>query len=88
MNLVESLSWTMYDYTAVCTEASLIAYMDEKNCDYLVLDRADEYLERDFSARFVGGLKADQPATLYKFLGPDAEVPFVPVATAESGVGE
>ena len=88
MNLVESLSWTMYDYTAVCTEASLIAYMDEKNCDYLVLDRADEYLERDFSARFEGGLKADQPATLYKFLGPDAEVPFVPVATAESGVGE
>ena len=47
MNLVESLNWTLYEYPAVCTDASLIAYMEEKNCDYLVLDRADDYLERN-----------------------------------------
>ena len=76
----------MYDYTAVCTDASLVAYMEEKNCDYLVLDRADDYLERDFSARFEGGIRADQPATLYRFMGADAPYAFVPVVTVESGV--
>lgn len=86
MNLVESLNWTMYDYTAVCTDASLVAYMEEKNCDYLVLDRADDYLERDFSARFEGGIRADQPATLYRFMGADSPYAFVPVVTVESGV--
>ena len=86
MNLVESLNWTMYDYKAVCTDVSLVAYMEEKNCDYLVLDRADDYLARDFSARFEGGLRADQPATLYRFMGAQAEYAFVPVVTVESGV--
>ena len=86
MNLVESLNWTLYEYPAVCTDASLIAYMEEKNCDYLVLDRADDYLEREFSDVFEGGIQADQPATLYQFMGRDAAYPFVPVVTAESGV--
>ena len=86
MNLVESLNWTLYEYPAVCTNASLIAYMEEKNCDYLVLDRADDYLEREFSDVFEGGIQADQPATLYQFMGRGAAYPFVPVVTAESGV--
>ena len=85
MNLVESLNWDLYEHEAVCSVNSLIAYMEEKNCDYLVLDRADDYLERDFSDRFEGGITAGQPATLYKFMGRDAEHAFVPVAVAESG---
>lgn len=86
MNLVESLNWDLYEHEAVCSVNSLEAYMEEKNCDYLVLDRADDYLERDFSARFEGGITAGQPATLYRFMGSDAEYAFVPVAVAESGV--
>ena len=86
MNLVESLNWELYDYQAVCSANSLEAYMEEKGCTYLVLDRADDYLERDFSDRFQGGITAGQSATLYRFMGRDAEYPFVPVAVAESGV--
>lgn len=86
MNLVESLNWDLYEHEAVCSVNSLAAYMEEKNCDYLVLDRADEYLERDFSDRFEGGITAGQPATLYRFMGRDAVYAFVPVAVAESGV--
>lgn len=86
MNLVESLNWTLYDSAAVCTDVSLMAYMEEKNCQYLVLDRADDYLARDFSDCFEGGITADQPATLYRFMGRDAPYPFVPVVTVESGV--
>lgn len=88
MNLVESLNWDLYDYQAVCSANSLEAYMEEKGCTYLVLDRADDYLERDFSDRFQGGITAGQPATLYRFMGRDAEYPFVPVAVAESGVSQ
>mgnify|MGYP000739016710 CR=1 FL=1 len=58
MNLVESLNWTLYDFEAVCTADSLTAYMEEKQIDYLLIDRADDYLEREFSSRFEGGLKA------------------------------
>ena len=86
MNLVESLNWTLYEHEAVCSVTSLEAYMEEKSCTYLVLDRADDYLARDFSDRFEGGLTADQPATLYRFAGRDAEYAFVPVVTVESGV--
>lgn len=86
MNLVESLNWDLYEHEAVCSVNSLEAYMEEKGCTYLVLDRADDYLERDFSDRFEGGITADQPATLYKFMGRDAAYSFVPVAVAESGV--
>ena len=46
MNLVESLNWTLYDFEAVCTADSLTAYMEEKQIDYLLIDRADDYLER------------------------------------------
>lgn len=88
MNLVESLNWELYDYQAVCSVNSLEAYMEEKGCTYLVLDRADDYLERDFSDRFQGGITAGQPATLYRFMGRDAEYAFVPVAVAESGVSQ
>lgn len=88
MNLVESLNWELYDYQAVCSVNSLEAYMEEKGCTYLVLDRADDYLERDFSDRFHGGITAGQPATLYRFMGRDAEYAFVPVAVAESGVSQ
>ena len=83
MNLVESENWTLYDYKAVCTPDALVAYLEEKDCDYLLIDRADDYLERDFSSLFEGGLTADMPATLYRF-DPDAATPFTPVAVAES----
>lgn len=83
MNLVESENWTLYDYKAVCTPPALVAYLQEKGCDYLLIDRADGYLERSFSPLFAGGLTADMPMTLYAF-DPDADVPFTPVATAES----
>ena len=86
MNLVESLNWTLYEHEAVCSVTSLEAYMEEKSCTYLVLDRADDYLARDFSDRFEGGIAADQPATLYRFAGRDAQYAFVPVVTVESGV--
>lgn len=86
MNLVESLNWQTYDFQAVCTVDSLTAYLAEKDCDYLLIDRADDYLERDFSDRFAGGLTADMPATLYRFDGAGAAQPFTPVAVAESGV--
>ena len=83
MNLVESENWTLYDYKAVCTPPALVAYLQEKGCDYLLIDRADDYLERSFSPLFEGGLTADMPMTLYRFT-PDAAVPFTPVAVAES----
>ncbi len=83
MNLVESENWTLYDYKAVCTPDALVAYLEEKGCNYLLIDRADDYLERDFSDLFEGGLTADMPATLYRF-DPDAATPFTPVAVAES----
>lgn len=86
MNLVESENWTLYDYKAVCVADTLVAYMAEKNCDYLLLDRSDAYLEREFSRVFEGGLLEDMPATLYHFEGEDAEMPFTIAAVAESGV--
>ena len=51
-----------------------------------LIDRADDYLEREFSPYFEGGLTADMPATLYHFEGTDAAVPFTLAAVAESGV--
>lgn len=86
MNLVESENWTLYDYKAVCVPDTLVAYMAEKDCDYLLIDRADDYLQREFSPLFEGGLTADMPATLYHFEGEDAEVPFTVAAVAESEV--
>ena len=86
MNLVESENWTLYDYKAVCVPATLVAYMQEKDCDYLLIDRADDYLQREFSPYFEGGLTADMPATLYHFEGADAAVPFTLAAVEESGV--
>ena len=49
--------------------------MEEKQIDYLLIDRADDYLEREFSSRFEGGLKANMPATLYRFEGPASRSP-------------
>ena len=86
MNLVESENWTLYDYKAVCVPDTLVAYMAEKDCDYILIDRADDYLEREFSSRFEGGLKANMPATLYRFEGRSKPIAFTPVAVAESGV--
>ena len=86
MNLVESENWTLYDYKAVCVPATLVAYMQEKDCDYLLIDRADDYLQREFSPYFEGGLTADMSATPYHFEGADAAVPFTLAAVAESGV--
>ena len=86
MNLVESENWTLYDYKAVCVPQTLVAYMAEKNCDYLLIDRADDYLQREFSPLFEGGLTNDMPATLYHFEGADAELPFTVAAVAESEV--
>ena len=86
MNLVESENWTLYDYKAVCVPETLVAYMAEKDCDYLLIDRADDYLQREFSPLFEGGLTADMPATLYHFEGPDAGVPFTVAVTTESEV--
>lgn len=86
MNLVESENWTLYDYKAVCVPDTLVAYMAEKDCEYLLIDRADDYLQREFSPLFEGGLTNDMPATLYHFEGEDAEVPFTVAAVAESEV--
>ena len=86
MNLVESENWTLYDYKAVCVPDTLVAYMAEKDCDYILIDRADNYLQREFSPLFEGGLTNDMPATLYHFEGADAAVPFTLAAVAESGV--
>lgn len=86
MNLVESENWTLYDYKAVCVPDTLVAYMAEKDCDYLLIDRADDYLQREFSPLFEGGLTNDMPATLYHFEGEDAEVPFTVAVVAESEV--
>ena len=86
MNLVESENWTLYDYKAVCVPDTLVAYMAEKDCDYILIDRAYDYLQREFSPLFEGGLTNDMPATLYHFEGADAAVPFTLAAVAESGV--
>lgn len=86
MNLVESENWTLYDYKAVCVPDTLVAYMAEKDCDYILIDRADDYLQREFSPLFEGGLTNDMPATLYHFEDADAAVPFTRAAVAESGV--
>ena len=86
MNLVESENWTLYDYKAVCVPDTLVAYMAEKDCDYILIDRADDYLQREFSPLFQGGLTNDMPATLYHFEGAAADVPFTLAAVAESGV--
>lgn len=86
MNLVESENWTLYDYKAVCVPDTLVAYMAEKDCDYILIDRADDYLQREFSPLFEGGLTNDMPATLYHFEGADTAVPFTLAAVAESVV--
>ena len=86
MNLVESENWTLYDYKAVCVPDTLVAYMAEKDCDYILIDGADDYLQREFSPLFEGGLTNDMPATLYHFEGAAADVPFTLAAVAESGV--
>lgn len=86
MNLVESENWTLYDYKAVCVPDTLVAYMAEKDCDYLLIDRADDYLQREFSPLFEGGLTNDMPATLYHFEGEDAEVPFTIAAATKREV--
>lgn len=86
MNLVESENWTLYDYKAVCVPDTLVAYMAEKDCDYILIDRADDYLQREFSPLFEGGLTNDMPATLYHFEGAAADMPFTLAAVAESGV--
>lgn len=86
MNLVESLNWEKYDYQAVCNIHSLVDYLAEMDCQYLLIDRADDYLEQEFSPYFEGGLTPDMPATLYRFEGKDKALPFTPVAVAESGV--
>mgnify|MGYP000411715407 CR=1 FL=1 len=52
----------------------------------IIYDRADDYLQREFSPLFEGGLTNDMPATLYHFEGADAAVPFTLAAVAESGV--
>jgi hypothetical protein len=85
MNLVESLNWTYYDFQAVCTPEGLTAYLREKNCDYLIVDRADSYLEHNFSGLFQGGITADAPATLYRVVDTGTSMTFVPV---ENGVSE
>ena len=59
-------------------DSSLTAYMEEKQIDYLLIDRADDYLEREFSSRFEGGLKANMPATLYRFEGRSKPIAFTP----------
>ena len=56
------------------------------NYFYILIDRADDYLQREFSPLFEGGLTNDMPATLYHFEGADAAVPFKLAAVAESGV--
>ncbi len=86
MNMVGSYRFGPYDFQAVGNANSLIGWMTEKRCDYLLIDRADAYLEEDFSYAFAGGLTADMPATLYRFEGADKDVCFTPVAVAESGV--
>ena len=86
MNLVESLNWEMYDFKAVGNADSVIAYMAEKDCDYLLIDRADGYLERALGPVCAGGLDADAPATLFRFEGSDSDIAFTPAAVAESGV--
>ena len=77
---------SFFFFEAVCTADSLTAYMEEKQIDYLLIDRADDYLQREFSPLFEGGLTNDMPATLYHFEGADAAVPITRAAVAESGV--
>ena len=82
MNLVESDNWTLYSYKAVTSLEGLEAYLREKNCGYLLIDRSDDYLERDFSHGFTGGLTADMPATLYKITDTGSAMTFTPVAVS------
>lgn len=86
MNLVESVSSALYAYQTVCVPDTLVAYMAEKDCDYILIDRADNYLQDNFSPLFEGGLTNDMPPTLYHFEGADAAVPFTLAAVAERGV--
>lgn len=86
MNLVESDNWTLYSYKAVTNLNGLEVYMREKNCGYLLIDRADNYLQEEFSRGFEGGLTPDMPATLYRMVDTGTEIAFVPVA--ESGVSQ
>ena len=88
MNLVAADSTSLYPCdNTVCTPEALIAYMQEIGCEYLLLDRSDGYLAQAFSPYFAGGLQESMPATLYRFVGEQAAVPFVPAAQ-ESGVAQ
>ncbi|MGN0974490.1 MAG: hypothetical protein ACI4OL_00705 [Gemmiger sp.] len=82
-NLVESLNWKLYPQQAVCTPAMLVDYVREKDCEYLLIDRADDYLERCFSPLFEGGLTAGMDAVLYRVEDDGTDLRFVPVT--ESG---
>jgi len=88
MNLIAEDSTSLYPCdNTVCTPEALIAYMQEIGCEYLLLDRSDGYLAQAFSPYFAGGLQESMPATLYRFVGEQAAVPFVPAAQ-ESGVAQ
>lgn len=82
-NLVESLNWQLYPQQAVCTPAMLVDYVRQTECEYLLLDRADGYLEREFSPLFEGGITADMDAVLYKVVDDGETLRFVPAS--ESG---
>ena len=86
MNLVSPDNDALYaGDCAVCTPETLMAYMQEIGCEYLLLDRSDGYLQQAFSPYFEGGLQESMPAALYRFAGCDAAVPFA-LAAQESGV--
>ena len=86
MNLVSPDNDALYaGDCAVCTPETLMAYMQEIGCEYLLLDRSDGYLQQAFSPYFEGGLQESMPAALYRFAGCDAAVPFT-LAAQESGV--
>ena len=88
MNLVSPDNDALYaGDCAVCTPETLMAYMQEIGCEYLLLDRSDGYLQQAFSPYFEGGLQESMPATLYRFAGCDAAVPFT-LAAQESGVAQ
>ena len=86
MNVVAPDSQVLYPQdNTVCSPQGLMAYMEEIGCEYLLIDRSDGYLQQAFGPYFEGGLKDSMPASLYRFAGAGAEVPFV-LAAQESEV--
>ena len=80
MNLVEAMNWELYDYQAVVTRPGLAYLLEERGCNYLLVDGIDRYFVEEFGPMFTEELPRDMgaEARLYRIEGRGEEMRFRP----------